>query len=106
METGPIIAVTLIVGFGLGFGFARVARHRRGAFFLKILVTIFAVVAIIGALAGFIALVSPTLFMDLLSKLPMNVQQVLFTDLLFRGGTGFWSFLIVSGLLWWLRVVI
>jgi len=106
MDIAAIITVSFIVGFGVGFVFARTARGRRRALTLRIFITTLAVIASIGAILGFIVLVSPTLALELLSKLPASIQNAIFWDIFMRGGTGFWSFLVVAGLLWWFRTMI
>ena len=102
MKTAAIITVTFIIGFAVGFVFARTARHRRGAAILVALVTALAIVTSLAALVGFIEFVSPTISIGLIMKLPEDFRDILLSDLFLRG-TGFWSFLMLSGLLWWLR---
>lgn len=103
MDTWLVVLVTFIVAFFLGSLFGKTHPRHRGRFLLRTLVTLFAVVFSVLALAGLVAFISPTLALTLGSKLPQDVQAILLTDILLRGGTGLWVFLILSGVLWWVR---
>ena len=103
MDTWLIVLITFIVAFFFGSLFGRTHPRRRGNFLLKTFVTLFALVFSVLALVGLIAFVSPTLALTLGSKLPEDVQAILLTDVLLRGGTGLWIFLVLSGVLWWVR---
>lgn len=103
MDTWIIVLITFIVAFWFGSLFGKTHPRNRSRFLLRSLVIIFALVFSVFALAGLVALISPTLAMALASKLPPDVQNVLFMDLLLRGGTGLWVFLILSGVLWWVQ---
>jgi len=103
MESAAIVTVSLLVGFGIGFAFARTASGGRGRRALRMLVTVLAVCVSLLAVVGFVGIVSPTGLMTLISQLPAGIQEVVFIDLFLRGGTGFWAFLVLAGLLWWLR---
>jgi hypothetical protein len=101
MATWLIILITFVIAFFVGSLYGKQHPRQRGKFLLKLLVAVLAVVFSILALAGLLAFISPTLAIALGSKLPEDVQLILLTDILLRGGTGLWVFLILSGVLWW-----
>jgi hypothetical protein len=68
---------------------------------LRIVAIIIAIITTLAAVLGLIYYISPTTTIRLISHLPSSWQDTLFTDFLLRGGTGFWVFLAVSILLWW-----
>lgn len=51
-------------------------------------------------------LLSPSLFMLLMDRLPLDLQNALFVDFLLRGGTGFWEYLVLTGALWMVRAYV
>ena len=103
MDTWIIILITFLVAFWFGYLFAKTHPRRRGRFLIRSLVIILALVFSVFALAGLVAFISPTLAMALASELPPDVQDVLLMDLILRGGTGLWVFLVLSGVLWWVQ---
>jgi ribosomal protein L37AE/L43A len=74
-------------------------RRRRSP--LRVCLTIVAVITTFLAVVGLFYYVSPTLFITMMSSLPPSIQDAMFIDFLLRGGTGFWIFAIVSGVLWY-----
>jgi hypothetical protein len=74
-------------------------RRRRSP--LRIGLTIIAVITTFLAVVGLFYYISPTLFITMMSSLPPSIQNAMFVDFLLRGGTGFWIFAIVSGVLWY-----
>lgn len=103
MDTWLIVLITFVVAFWFGTLFGKTHSRRRGRFLLRSLVILLALIFSVLALAGLVAFVSPTLAMGLASKLPSDIQNVLLADLLLRGGTGLWVFLVLSGVLWWVQ---
>lgn len=103
MDTWLIVLITFVVAFWFGALFGKTHHRRRDRFLLRSLVILFALVFSLFALAGLVAFISPTLAMSIASKLPPDIQNVLFMDLLLRGGTGLWVFLVLSGILWWVQ---
>ena len=101
MATWLIIVITFIVAFFFGSMFGKTPSQRRGKFLLKTLVIVFALAFSLLALAGLIAFTSPTLALFIGSKFPKDIQGILLTDWLLRGGTGLWVFLVLSGVMWW-----
>ena len=74
----------------------------RRSFSLRVVLSIIAVITTFFALLGLFYYISPTLFLRLMSFLPYSIQEAMFMDFLLRGGTGFWIFAIVSGILWFI----
>lgn len=70
---------------------------------LRIFVTILAVIFSILALGAVIAFLSPMMFIKLLGYLPPDISDTIFLDIILRGGTGLWVFVIVSAILWYIR---
>lgn len=71
---------------------------------LRIALTVLAAVTTFFALLGLFYYISPTLFLKLASfVIPPPIQEIMLVDFLVRGGTGFWIFAIVSGILWAIR---
>lgn len=70
---------------------------------LRTFVTILAVIFSVLALGAFVAFLSPTTFIKLLLYLPPDIQDAIFFDIILRGGTGLWVFVIVSAILWYIR---
>ena len=103
MPTWVIILITFLVAFWLGSSYGRTHYRHRSRFLLRTFVTIIAVCMSVLALAGLVAFISPSLALTLASKLPPDIQGILLTDLLIKGGTGLWVFAIISGVLWWAR---
>jgi len=71
-------------------------------FSLRVVLKIIAVITTFFAILGLFYYISPTLFLRLMSFLPYSIQEAMFMDFLLRGGTGFWIFAIVSGILWFI----
>ena len=101
-----VIVVVAIVAFWLGSGYGKTHYKHRKKYLLRSLITIFALVFSVFALVGLLAFISPTLFVNMVVKLPADVQDMIFVDLFLRGGTGVWIFVILSGVLWWVRTKI
>jgi hypothetical protein len=70
---------------------------------LRTLVTVLAVIFAILALGAFVAFLSPMMFIKLLGYLPPDIQDMIFFDILLRGGTGLWAFVVIAGILWYVR---
>lgn len=103
MPIWVIVLITFGVAFWLGSSYKGTHHRGRSRFLLRTLVTIVAVCMSALALVGLIAFISPSLAITLASKLPPDIQEILFWDLILRGGTGLWVFIIISGALWWAR---
>jgi len=78
-------------------------KRKRWPNMLVPVLTVMACVATALLVFASIPLVSPSLFIALIEKLPVEYQDALFMDFLMRGGTGFWEVLILTVLLWGLR---
>ena len=70
---------------------------------LRTFITILAIIFTVVALAAFIGFLSPMMFIKLLGYLPPDIQNAIFMDIFLRGGTGLWVFVIISGILWYVR---
>jgi hypothetical protein len=69
---------------------------------IRIIVTIIAIITSLATIIGLIYYISPTTTFKLISYLPDSWQETIVMDFIFRGGTGFWIFLCVSVVLWWI----
>jgi hypothetical protein len=96
----PLTVILVLVAIGLIA--LLVDTIRRGRSLLRIVLTVVAVITTFFALLGLFYYISPTLFIRLMSFLPASIQEAMFWDFLLRGGTGFWIFVIVSGILWYI----
>jgi hypothetical protein len=76
-------------------------RRPRGSSPLRIVLIVIAVITTFLALVGLLYIISPWLFINLMSFLPNSIQEWMFVDFILRG-TGFWIFAIVSGILWYI----
>ena len=76
-------------------------RRPRGSSPLRIVLIVIAVITTFLALVGLLYIISPWLFINLMSLLPNSIQEWMFVDFMLRG-TGFWIFAIVSGILWYI----
>ena len=106
----PTILTVLLLLFAVSSTVMLVDTVRRGKPLQKparlhplpIVLTVVAVITTLFALLGLFYYISPTLFIRLMSLLPPSIQEAMFMDFLLRGGTGFWIFAIVSGVLWYI----
>jgi len=76
--------------------------HKRH-YLLQTFVTVLAVIFTILAVVAFVAYASPMMFIELLSHLLSNIGDVIFMDIVLRGGTGLLVFAIGSAILWYAR---
>ena len=70
---------------------------------LRTFITILAIIFSIFALGAFIAFLSPSMFINLMMRLPPDIQEAIFVDIFLRGGTGLWVFLLIAAILWYAR---
>ena len=106
MDAWLVVLITFIVAFVFGT-YSGKAHPRYGSkFLLRTLVTVLALAMSVLSLTGLIAFISPTLALALGSKLSNDLQDILLTDVLLRGGTGLWVFLILLGVFWYARTSI
>ena len=76
-------------------------RIPRGSSPLRIVLIVIASITTFFAVVGLLFIISPWLFINLMSYLPTSIQEWMLADFLLRG-TGFWIFAIVSGILWYI----
>ena len=98
-----VIVVVVVVAFLFGSKYGKTHYRHRKNYLLCSLITLFASVFSVFALVGLLAFISPMLFVNVVAKLPTDIQNMIFVDLFLRGGTGVWVFMILSGVLWWVR---
>jgi len=79
----------------------RPLRRPRGSSPLRVVLIVVAVVTTFFAFVGLLYIISPWLFINLMSLLPNSIQEWMFIDFMLRG-TGFWIFAIISGILWYI----
>jgi ABC-type Fe3+-siderophore transport system permease subunit len=96
----PLTVILILVALGFIILLVDTIRRRRSP--LRIVLTVIAVITTFFAILGLFYYISPTLFIRLMSFLPASIQEAMFWDFLLRGGTGFWIFAIVSGILWYI----
>jgi hypothetical protein len=98
----PSLLTVILVLVAIGLIVLLVDAIKRRRSLLRIILTVIAVITTFLALLGLFYYISPTLFIKLISFLPASIQDAMFIDFLLRGGTGFWIFAIVSGILWYI----
>ena len=96
-----LFAVSSIVMLVDAIRRGRPLRRPRGSSPLRIVLIVIAVITTFFALVGLLYIISPWLFINLMSLLPNSIQEWMLMDFILRG-TGFWIFAIVSGILWYI----
>ncbi len=100
------MAQAILAGAGLALvGYLAGSHHYRirQGINLKSVITVLAIIATIIAAWASLWWLSPSLFAEVSSILPNNIQNYIFADYLLRGDMGIIAIIAVAAGLWWWR---
>lgn len=96
--------VLIVFAFWFGQKYGKTNYKYRKRFLIKSIIIIFAVCFTVPAILGLLTFLSPTLWVPIMEKLPMVVQETIFYDLMFIGRGIFFVLAVVAGVLWFFGV--
>ena len=96
--------VLIVFAFWFGQRYGRTNYKYRKRFLTKSVMIIFAVLFSIPAVLGLLTLLSPTIWVPIMQRLPMVVQETIFYDLVFVGRGTFVIFAVIAGVLWYFGI--